>query len=58
MSWYLLISSVFLLGILLVIYIALKCYKKRMRNDGDHNEQIFIIHNATTAPSNSMHGSL
>ena len=43
MSWYLLISSVFLLGILLMIYIALKCYKKRMRNDSEHNEQIFAV---------------
>ena len=43
MSWYLLMCSGFLLAILVLFFLVFKCYKKRMRDDSEHNEQIFAV---------------
>lgn len=43
MSWYLLMAMALLLVILGVFIVVVKCYKKRMRLDSEHNEQIFAV---------------
>lgn len=43
LSWYLLIALAFLLAVLLAFFFVFKCYKKRLRDDNVHNEQIFAI---------------
>ena len=43
MSWYLLIALAFLLTVLFSFFFVFKCYKKRLRDDNVHNEQIFAI---------------
>ena len=43
MFWYLLMCLGLLLAILVVFFLVFKCYKKRMRNDSEHNEQIFAV---------------
>lgn len=43
LSWYLLIALAFLLTVLFSFFFVFKCYKKRLRDDNVHNEQIFAI---------------
>lgn len=43
MSWYLLMCLALLLVMLVIFFSVFKCYKKRMRNDSEHNEQIFAV---------------
>ena len=40
MSWYMLIALVFLFAVLIIFFLASKCYKKRLRDDNGHNEHM------------------
>ena len=41
--WYLVLCAAMLMAVLTVFLLAFKCYRKRSRDDNEHNEQIFAV---------------